>query len=91
MQEIADRNKQHFFSDEFAQHIKDELTTNIDTARQTILDNYQTGESYRANRLRMSYQDKQRLASDSNRWHASSNVRKEIAKLLRECRSRLGR
>ena len=91
MQEVADRNKQHFFSDAFAQHIKDELTTNIDTARKTILDSYQTGASYRANRLRMSSQDKKRLASDSNRWHASSNVRKEIAKLLRECRSRLGR
>lgn len=91
MLDIAKRNQEWFFSDEFAQLVKQELIDNVYRARLTVRDLYQTGQSYRANRLRMTRDDKQRMEKTVNQWHASADARQEAAKLLRECRSRLPR
>jgi len=91
MQTIAQENRKHFFSDQFAQQIKQELVDNVARARFQIKQHFQTGKSYRANRLRMSRKDKIQMAAVTNQWHAHADARIECARLLRECRSRLGR
>jgi hypothetical protein len=39
IKQIADQNKQHFFSDEFIQHVSNELKTNLDHAVNFYLEN----------------------------------------------------
>lgn len=82
MQEICVHNQEHFFSDTFAEYVKNELWSNVLNARQTIKTYHQTGKmlhdlrrtrGLRRNTMLINYVNAPRL---------------EMARVLKACRQR---
>lgn len=82
MQEVCDYNQQHFFSDKFAERVKDELWTNVLSAKQIIKENHQTGKLLRELRQTRG------LRKNSELINYYNTPRPEMARVLRDCRQR---
>jgi hypothetical protein len=83
---IAQHNRQHFFSDAFADQLQQELTSNISTAVTNIKHKYQTGRDWIHERKVMSPETRTRLDYWTQMVMGQSS-RQERLELLRWCRS----
>lgn len=85
LHKIAEYNRTHFFSDEFAQQLEQELTTNISSAIDSIKGKHQTGQDWINERKVMSPEMKTRI----DYWTqmvTGQGSRKDRLDLLKWCR-----
>ena len=85
LHKIAEHNRKHFFSDEFAQQLKQELTHNISTAIDRIKVQHQTGRDWILERKIMGPETRTRIDYWAQMVMGQSS-RKERLELLRWCR-----
>jgi len=81
---VAQFNKRHFFSERFARHIINELVTNLEQAREQVLEHYQTGHNWQHERSLMTVP--QRLRVNQYLQAAVPDYRTSCAEMLRRFR-----